>query len=95
MTTNGERLVFTPIESSNATEAHIVNLRNNNGDGMPLYIPEMDYSPKDSKGFLPVKRGEIITILGRPGNGKTGFMLRWARMRANYIKSQADRKSVV
>ena len=88
MTTKGERLVFTPIESSNATEEHIKALRANQGDGMPLYIPEMDYSTKDSKGFLPVKRGEIITILGRPGNGKTGFMLRWARARANYLKSQ-------
>lgn len=79
------RLVFTPLEASNATEIYADELARNDGDGMPLYISRMEYSPKDRKGFLPVKRGEIITVLGRPGNGKTGFMLRWARMRAHDI----------
>lgn len=83
------RLVFTPVEVSNATEAYIKNLRENDGDGMPLYIPKMEYNPKDGKGFLPVKRGEIITVLGRPGNGKTGFMLRWARARSRDLRKQA------
>lgn len=82
------RLVFTPLEASNATEKYADELASNDGDGMPLYIPRMEYSPKDRKGFLPVKRGEIITVLGRPGNGKTGFMLRWARMRANDLKGR-------
>jgi replicative DNA helicase len=83
------RLVFTPLEASNATEKYVEEIRANDGDGMPLYIPRMEYNPKDRKGFLPVKRGEIITILGRPGNGKTGFMLRWARARANDLKKKA------
>lgn len=83
------RLVFTPVEASNATELYVKELRENDGDGMPLYIPKMEYNPTDRKGFLPVKRGEIITVLGRPGNGKTGFMLRWARARANDLQKQA------
>lgn len=86
---NYSRLVFTPLEASNATETYVDELATNEGDGMPLYIPRMEYSPKDRKGFLPVKRGELITVLGRPGNGKTGFMLRWARMRANDLKQKA------
>lgn len=86
---NYSRLVFTPLEVSNATERYVDDLIANDGDGMPLYIPRMEYSPKDRKGFLPVKRGEIITVLGRPGNGKTGFMLRWARARAQDLKRQA------
>lgn len=81
------RLVFTPIESSNATEKYVDEIQANGGDGMPLYIPKMEYSMKDKKGFLPVKRGELITVLGRPGNGKTGFMFRWARERAKYLQS--------
>lgn len=88
MKTDYSRLVFTPLEASNATELYADQLASNDGDGMPLYIPRMEYAPKDRKGFLPVKRGEIITILGRPGNGKTGFMLRWARMRANDLKKR-------
>lgn len=83
------RLIFTPLEASNATELYVKELRENDGDGMPLYIPKMEYKPADRKGFLPVKRGEIITILGRPGNGKTGFMLRWARARAKDLQKQA------
>jgi replicative DNA helicase len=90
MTTQGERLVFTPIESSNATEQHVKDIRANDGDGMPLYIPSLDYSEKDNTGFLPVKRGEIIMTLGRPGSGKTGFMLRWARARANALKRKTQ-----
>lgn len=81
------RLVFTPIESSNATEKYVDEIQANGGDGMPMYIPKMEYSMKDKKGFLPVKRGELITVLGRPGNGKTGFMFRWARERAKYLQS--------
>lgn len=87
--TDYSRLVFTPNEVSNATEEYIKEIRANDGDGMPLYIPRMEYSPKDRKGFLPVKRGEIIAILGRPGNGKTGFMMRWARERARDLKRRA------
>ena len=50
------RLVFTPIESSNATEKYVDELKDSDGDGMPLYIPKMEYSAKDKKGFMPVKR---------------------------------------
>jgi replicative DNA helicase len=88
-------LVFTPIEVSNATEQYVDNLRKTDGDGMPLYINGLEYDPSRQKGFLPVKRGELITILGRPGNGKTGFMLRWARERARDLKLQASSKVVI
>lgn len=89
MTVDFSKLVFTPIEASNATEKYIKDIKANDGDGMPLYIPKMEYNPKTQKGFLPVKRGELITVLGRPGNGKTGFMFRWARMRANDLRKKA------
>lgn len=89
------RLVFTPIEASNAAENYIKEIQSNDGDGMPLYIPKMEYNPKTQKGFLPVKRGELITVLGRPGNGKTGFMFRWARMRANDLRKKASKGNEV
>lgn len=82
-------LVFTALEASNASEEYVKFKRENNGGGMPLYIPRMEYSIKDKKGFLPVMQSELITVLGRPGNGKTGFMLRWARERAADLKKQA------
>ena len=89
MSLDYSKLVFTPVEASNATEKYIKEVQKNDGDGLPLYIPKMEYDPTKEKGFLPVKRGELITVLGRPGNGKTGFMFRWARMRANDLRKKA------
>lgn len=88
-------LVFTPIEASNATEEYVNEIQSGDGDGMPLYIPSMEYSAKDKKGFLPVKRGELIAVLGRPGNCKTGFMFRWARERAKYLQSIGSKEVVL
>lgn len=35
--------------------------------------------------LLPLLYGELMTIIARPGGGKTAFMLRWARDRAKYL----------
>jgi len=93
--TDYSRLVFTPLEASNAAENYIEEIRANDGDGMPLYIPGMEYNKATNKGFLPVKRGELITVLGRPGSGKTGFMFHWARMRAKDLMSKGSDKVVL
>jgi len=79
-------LVFTAVEASNATVDYVDYQRSNDGQGMPLYINGLDYDPETEKGFLPVLPGELITVLGRPGNGKSSFMMRWARMRAGHLK---------
>jgi replicative DNA helicase len=88
-------LVFTPLEASNAAEEYIENIKANDGDVMPLYIPKLEYNEENNKGFLPVKRGELITVLGRPGSGKTGFMFHWARRRAQDLKIQNSDKVVL
>lgn len=93
--TDYSRLVFTPLEASNASEDYIKEIRANDGDGMPLYIPGMEYNESTNKGFLPVKRGELITVLGRPGSGKTGFMFHWARKRAKDLQAQKSDKVVL
>jgi replicative DNA helicase len=89
------RIIFTPLEASNAAENYIDEVRANDGDGMPLYIPSMEYNEATNKGFLPVKRGELITVLGRPGSGKTGFMFHWARMRAKDLLLKGSDKVVL
>lgn len=88
--TSADRLVFTPLEASNAAEKYVDWRRSNSGGGMPLYIPNLEFNPEKNKGFLPVLPTELISIIGRPGNGKTGFMLRWARMRSKWLQEQAD-----
>ena len=90
MTDNNSLLVYTPLEASNAAEKYIQWKQENNGGGMPLYIPKMEYSAKDRKGFLPVLPGELITVIGRPGSGKTGLMFRWARERAKDLQRQVS-----
>ena len=83
-------LVFTPLEASNAGESYIQWRKDNEGGGMPLYIPSLEFDPKKDNGFLPVMPGELISVIARPGHWKTGFNLRWARERAKYLKNQAD-----
>lgn len=83
-------LVFTPLEASNAGESYIQWRKDNEGGGMPLYIPSLEFDPQKDNGFLPVMPGELISVIARPGHWKTGFMLRWARERAKYLKQQAD-----
>lgn len=82
-------LVFTPLEASNAGEDYVNWRQSNEGGGMPLYIPSLEFNNKKDEGFMPVLPGELISILARPGHGKTGFMLRWARERAKALQAQA------
>lgn len=87
--TDNSRLVFTPLEASNAAENYLDWRKSNSGGGMPLYIPRLEYDRSRNDGFLPVLPGELISVIGRPGNGKTGVMFRWARMRAKWLQQQA------
>ena len=84
---DASRLVFTSVESTMAAKEYIDWRQENEGGGMPLYIKSLDFDGRN--GFLPVLPGELISVLGRPGNGKTGFMFRWARMRARDLQKQA------
>ena len=83
-------LVFTPIEANHVSQEYIAWRKSNEGAGMPLYIPKMEFDPKTEKGFVPVNPGELISVIARPGHLKTGFKLRWARERAKDLKRQAD-----
>lgn len=82
-------LVFTPIEASTAGENYVTFRQKNEGGGMPLYIPNMEYNAKKDDGFMPVMPGELISVIARPGHWKTGFKLRWARERAKHLQERA------
>lgn len=82
-------LVFTPLEASNAGEDYVAFRKKNEGGGMPLYIKNLEYNAKKNDGFMPVMPGELVSVIARPGHWKTGFMLRWARERAKYLRQQA------
>lgn len=88
-------IVFTSVEASNATTEYVEYMQANDGNGMPIYISAMDYDATTRKGFLPVVPGELVTILGRPGNGKTALMVWWARKRAKDLKSRGIENKIV
>ena len=72
-------IVFNPQEASKLAVERLKFRRDNKELAMPLGLDSVD-------SFMnPLLPGELVTVIGRPGNGKTGFMLRWARHRADYM----------
>lgn len=45
--------------------------------------------------FMPAMPGDLITIIGRPGCGKTSMMMRWARWRARQLCQEERNDRVV
>ena len=82
--TNAEDLIFTPEQASNAGTAYLKGKRDKTALAIPLGLPTLD------KTMLPLLPGELISIIARPGGGKTGFMMRWARWWANQISERAN-----
>lgn len=69
-------IVFNPQETSRLSIERLEYRRENKHLAIPFYLDQID------KHMIPLLPGDLITVIGRPGNGKTGFMLRWARARA-------------
>ena len=72
-------IIFDPQQASRLSVERIKFRRDNKDLAIPLGIKSIDE-------FLnPLLPGDLVTVIGRPGNGKTGFMLRWARERAEFL----------
>jgi replicative DNA helicase len=89
MATNPRDLIYTPAEISTLGMAYLQERRTNKTLGIPLGLASID------KDLLPLLPGELVTIIGRPGNGKTGFMMRWARERAAWLLSNKQESRIV
>lgn len=81
-------IVFPPNEVAIAGTKYLDYRRNNKGAGIPIGLKSLDQD------FLPALPGELISIIANPGNGKTGFMMRWARERARSIANDTTRAVV-
>ena len=57
--------------------------------GLPMYSATLDITDPDKDGLLPVLRGEMMTIIGRPGHAKTSTMIRLSRARSQDISTRA------
>ncbi len=78
-------IIFSPQRRADLGQKYLDDRRNNKGVGMPLYIQGTDYATGGK--FIPAERGDMTSIIARPGHGKTGFMLRWAREHAKHIST--------
>lgn len=85
--TKPKDLIYTPNEIVTLGNSYIDDKRKNK-DGLIIGLPSID------KDFLPVPKGELVSIIARPGNGKTGFMMRWARYQAKKLEERKSSKIV-
>jgi len=76
-------LVYTPADASVLTLQLIKNSAATAGIGVPLYISSMD-----ADYFLPMRPGELITVIGRPSNYKSGLMQHIARHEAMKLAAE-------
>lgn len=93
--TNPQDIVFSPLQTYDAGTRYLSDRRRNKHLAIGTGLKSLDQPDKDGDFFLPALPGELITVLGRPGNGKTGFMMAWARGRAAFLASQGITDRVV
>lgn len=92
--TDANDIVFSPVDIAELTEGYLAERRiaaetGGMAAGLPAYIPGLDADGDKDDGFLPVLDGDIVSVIARPGNGKTSFMMRWARTRTKEIQKRA------
>lgn len=88
-------LVYSPQQAFDIGTRYLDERRKGTTQLIPLGIPELDTPDTDGNFFLPMAPGELITITGRPGAGKTGFMLAVARKRAKWLKESGHHDRIV
>lgn len=91
-------LIHSPTEIFTNGQKYLERRRDGSAYGIPLGLKTVDQAismkAPDEK-FLPVWPGEMITVIGRPGNGKTGLMMWWARSWANILKNRPEKNRCV
>jgi replicative DNA helicase len=92
-------LVHTPAEVSAQGIAYLNARRDGKTYGIPLGLDSMDKPQKtnntEQEFFVPVWPGEMVTVIGRPGNGKTGLMMWWARSWAKKLQERGEHNRLV
>lgn len=81
-------ILFSPERAAQLTTAYLKERRENAGQGVPLGLESLDKPNAKGERLLPLYPGELCSIVARPGCGKTGFMVRWARARADWLRAQ-------
>lgn len=77
-------IVYTPADIGAIGTSYIKYRQTAKGHGIPIGLESIDGD------FLPALPGELVSIIGRPGGGKTGFMMRWARQRSRDLVEMGE-----
>ncbi len=86
-------IIFSPTRRIDLTQRHLEKRRANKGDGIPMYLRGVDMAQGGK--FVAGQRGEMTSIIARPANGKTGYMIRWAREHAKHLRLNPKNGSIV
>jgi replicative DNA helicase len=85
MSDNATRdIIYTPNEVGNIVVAEVQQRRANPGAGVRSYIKPLD------EHLLPLRPGELVVIIGRTSNYKSGLMQYWARNIAQDIEGDGE-----
>lgn len=79
-----DTIVYSPNEIANLTVRYLQDRVNNKAYAVDLGHVDLDEI------INPAHPGDLISILGRPGSGKTSFMMRWARYRGGVLATKQD-----
>lgn len=79
-----DTIVYSPNEIANMTVRYLQERVENKEYAIDLGHAELDEI------LNPAHPGDLISILGRPGSGKTSFMMRWARYRGGQLVNKND-----
>jgi len=79
-----DTIVYSPNEIANMTVRYLQERVDNKEYAIDLGHKELDEI------LNPAHPGDLISILGRPGSGKTSFMMRWARYRSEVLSKKQD-----
>lgn len=89
-------ILFTPEQVGAYGTAYLKQRREDKTLGIPLGLDSLDNENLYGDCFLPLMPGELMSIIARPGNGKTSFMVRWARWRAGELrKAKVEDRAIV
>lgn len=84
-----ETIIYTPNEIANMTVQYLQERVKNKEFAIDLGHADLDQI------LNPAHPGDLISILGRPGSGKTSFMMRWARYRGEQLANKHDDRRTV
>lgn len=93
METDISYLIHSPTEIFTNGQRYLERRRDGSSYAIPIGLSSLDkpYTGRPVyEKFVPVWPGEMITIIGRPGHGKTGLMMWWARSWAKELQKRGE-----